>query len=84
MLCVCCLLLQTTLPSKIVATPKFADGDVVGAIIDGYRNTDNELLRLCDNENWPDGATGVVAIIHNGKLYTCKAQNVFYKYIIKF
>jgi len=59
-----------TLPQKIVASEKFKNGDIAGAVADGYRNTDNELLRLCDNENWPDGATGVVGIICNDKLHT--------------
>ena len=61
------------MPAKIVASDKFKSGDIVGAITDGYLNTDNELLRLCDNENWPDGATGVVGIIHDDKLYTCSS-----------
>jgi hypothetical protein len=65
-------MLQKTLPQKIIASDKFASGDVSGAILDGYRQTDDELLRLCDAENWTDGATGVVGLLVGDKLYTCK------------
>jgi len=61
---------KNTLHHKIIATDKFKNDDIEGAIKDGYLNTDNELLKMCDAEDWTDGCTAVVGLIHKGKLWT--------------
>jgi len=61
-----------TLHNKIVNSDKFKEGDVEGAIHDGFLATDKELLdtaRAAD-EPWQDGCTAAVAIILGTKLYT--------------
>jgi len=61
---------KQTLHHKIVATELFKEKRYDDALRAGYSSTDDELLKLCDAEDWQDGSTAVVALIVADKLIT--------------
>jgi serine/threonine protein phosphatase PrpC len=61
---------KQNLHHKIVASELFKQKKYEDAIRAGYAATDDDLLQLCDAEQWQDGATGVVGLIVDDQLIT--------------
>jgi serine/threonine protein phosphatase PrpC len=61
---------KQTLHHKIVASDLFKQKRYDDAIRAGYAATDDELLKICDAENWQDGSTAVVGLIVDDQLIT--------------
>jgi protein phosphatase 2C family protein 2/3 len=62
-------LVQAALHKNIVANPKFAAGDIQGALTEGFLETDEAIVSTSNQEGWMNGSTGVVAVVADTKVY---------------
>lgn len=53
----------------IIGQEVFADGNIEGAIKEGFVKTDQAVLQKSQEETWSCGATAVFVLITNGSIY---------------
>lgn len=62
-------LVQNDLHKNIVNKPKFAAGDIEGALTEGFLETDENIVKISNEQGWMNGSTGVVAVVVDTKVY---------------
>eukprot|EP01102_Stenamoeba_stenopodia_P022646 TRINITY_DN9523_c0_g2_i2.p1 TRINITY_DN9523_c0_g2~~TRINITY_DN9523_c0_g2_i2.p1 ORF type:complete len:516 (+),score=110.47 TRINITY_DN9523_c0_g2_i2:570-2117(+) len=63
------ILAQDHVHKNIITDPSFSEGDMLKAILNGYRKTDKFILETAAREGWKNGTTAVSILIINNSMY---------------